>query len=358
MSTLWRPLMKAKVLSLISTSLISLSVFVMQGHAHSTSIDEEGSRQAFRVLTGQPRYQMPPRYEHLQKLQAKKLRAARRHVQRLEMKNVTFRETVELCGNLNKNSQNQVSQDGINVTKLRKTKHERQKPISSKAEFLALPLSPDASARLKKMVPQNLQKVSQHELKVWVGFGDDNSRGELKRRHKNYQNRSARHLTKMIDSQHKEPCLPSAVPHYPFAYEVVGEQEQWKQMYMEANFILARDSASFEGRKLLHDVIKFNPHFKYPYYRLYKLEGADQTPAAVIYLKKAASGPNGLAVAQYEYGLHLLAQDKQNEAISWLRKASKQGYWRADETFRKLYLEKKQDIEAILKFPKRMIVVK
>lgn len=343
--------MKAKVLSLIATSLISLSVFVMQGHAHSASIDEEGSRQAFRVLTGQPRYQMPPRYENLQKLQAKKLRAARRKV--------TLRETVELCGNLNKNSQKQVSQDGTSVTKSRKIKHERQNPISSKAEFLALPLSSDARDRLKEMVPQDLQKVSQRELKVWAGFGDTNSRHELERRHKNYQKRYDNHLTQMIDSQHKEPCLPSAVPHYPFAYEVVGEQEQWKQMYMEANFILAHDPASFEGRKLLHDVIKLNPHFKYPYYRLYKLEGgAGQTPAAVSYLKKAASGPNGLAVAQYEYGLHLLAQNKQKDATSWLRKASKQGYWRADETLRKLYLEKKQDIEAILKFPKRMIVVK
>lgn len=192
-----------------------------------------------------------------------------------------------------------------------------------------------------------------------MDFGDDSSRHELERRRKNYNALSKRYLTRMLDSQYKEPCLPSQVPLYTFAYEVIEEDEQWKQMYMEANFILASDPSSPVARSLLHDVIKYNPNFKYSYYRLYRLNDAeDHTRAVVNYLKKAASGPNGLAVAQYEYGLHFLGQGKQQEAKIWLKRASDQEYWIADEMLRKLYLEKKQNIEGVLKSPKRSIVIK
>lgn len=78
MLTLWRFLMKSKVLSLISSSVIGLSVLVMQGHANSISINDRESLKAFRLFNMSQRYQMPVRYEHLKKLQAAKHRAARR----------------------------------------------------------------------------------------------------------------------------------------------------------------------------------------------------------------------------------------------------------------------------------------
>lgn len=56
--------------------------------------------------------------------------------------------------------------------------------------------------------------------------------------------------------------------------------------------------------------------------------------------------------------LDLLSQGKQQKARVWLKKASGQEYWVADEVLRKLYLKRKQNIEVTLKNLKRFIVVK
>lgn len=353
--------MMTKVLSLISSSLIGLSVLATQGHTNSISIDEEVSRQALHLLNIPQRYQVPMRYEHLKKLQVVKLREARREPRQLAgKKHVIFQESVEIYKHKASEPFKGSFQDTIRVSNPDKTGHKRQERILSRAEFLKLPLRPNTAEHVKRIMPKDLQKISQHELKVWAGFGNDDARHELERRHKGYQALSKKYLAKMIESQYKEPDLPSQVPLYAFAYEIVREKEQWKQMYMEANFILARDPSSFVGRSLLRDVIKLNPHFKYSYYRLHKLEEVkdQKQPFAVNYLRKAASGPHGLAVAQYEYGLYLLTQNKQKNAITWLRKASSQGYWLADKMLLKLYSQKEQDIQTFLKSPKRKIIVK
>jgi Skp family chaperone for outer membrane proteins len=355
--------MKSKVLSLISTSFLILSVFTPQGYTNSTSIDEDTFSRAFRSYNMSERYQVPPRYEHLKKLQAVKLKTARREARQLagkKQEGCTLESYQDESSKiLKENSQKQLSEGAVQVEKSKETGHKRQRPILSRAELLVLPLSSSAVEHLEKVVPKDLKKIPQYQLKVWVEFGDSGSRHELERRHENYHALYKRHLTKMLKSQYKDPCLSSQVPLYPFAYEVIEEDKQWKQMYMEANFILARDPSSPVARSLLQNVIKYNPDFKYSYYRLYKLKNAEgHTHTAVNYLRKAASGPKGLAIAQYEYGLHLLSQGKQQKAKVWLKKASGQEYWVADEVLRKLYLERKQNIEVTLKNPKRLIVVK
>lgn len=153
-----------------------------------------------------------------------------------------------------------------------------------------------------------------------------------------------------VRSELNNPCLPSHTPIFPFAGEELTSKEKWKKTYMKASRLLIDDPLSAEAYTLLLNVAAEKPDFKDTFYRLYTIEKAKRNSAVALeYLKKAASGPQGLDVAQYQLGLERKAQGKLGMASFWFRKASKQQYWLADKQLMALFLGKLQKIEGVLK---------
>ncbi|OJX10224.1 MAG: hypothetical protein BGO77_07375 [Caedibacter sp. 37-49] len=417
--------MKAKVLPLITSSFLVLSIY---------------SAQAFNTLDNEsPRYKMPKRYHHLKELKNEALREARKEAQESRgVKYVGFRNTIEIHAIDFEKEWNEDSKENIQVSKstvnpstkpklekrlaVPKLKLTEERVISSDVEenkvikpenstqhkrgagnivnleqLFAKPLSPRAQEQLNTMVGRvSIEKASIEGLTTWAKLGNISAQHELGGRLMNrkpltalkwigkaveqgdeqsvalqakildrLEKRHARiialhdhHFRKKIRSEIENPCLPAQVPLFPFSGEKIGDNQVWKKWYMQASLILTDDPFNPEAKNLLDAVSQLKPSFKDAYFRLYLVELAKgNKEEAMIYLKKAALGPKGLDVAQYQMGLHLLKQGRQIAAERWLKKASDQKYWLADEELKKLYSEKKEMLEKILNEHNRSIKI-
>ncbi len=264
-------------------------------------------------------------------------------------------------------------------------------------QLSAKPLSPRAREHLNTLIENIvIEKASVETLTTWAKLGSIAAQRELSRHLMNRQpltalewvdkavkqgddqsvalqtkildrleKRHARltalydqHFKKKIGSEIENPCLPAQVPLFPFFGEKIEDSQVWKKWYMQASLILMDDPFNPEARNLLGVVSQLMPSFKDPYFRLYLIELAKGNQKdAMINLRKAASGPKGLDVAQYQMGLHLLKQGRQLAAERWLKKASDQKYWFADKELIKLYSEKKKMLEHILNEHNRSIKI-
>ncbi|AIL13232.1 hypothetical protein IM40_06555 [Candidatus Paracaedimonas acanthamoebae] len=440
--------MNSKVLSLLSSSVISLSVVVTGGYSKNTTIDDESPR-LFQPHT----YNLPPRYDRLRELKEHALKVAKMEVQQSSgRKHVDFRNTLEIhdLGSYefeSEKDQNEtspqplrekvklsvflpVAREAIKSHRVKKspvpvlkfkvmaptivssndsqmpeakevsgkpTRHTRGAVITDRNQLFAQPLSPRTREYLNNLVTnEKFKNASNQKLKLWAELDEVGAQYTLAQRlyrqkkstealrwldraiqqgdkksialqekildtlHRRYAQIEALYIKQeqiKVRSELNIPCLHSRVPLFPFVGERITASEKWKKTYMQASRMLIDEPLSLEVHKLLLAVTKENPDFKDTFYRLYMIEKSrGNEKSALKHLKEAASGTQGLDVAQYQYGLELLAQGKPKVAKRWLKKASDQQYWLADKKLMELFSTEKQEIEDILKAYNRSLI--